>query len=91
MRLCLIPLRTEPRNPVLNLERLRERLEETNAFQPSLVCLPECTNGLSLGRSRLAHLAELSQAEQFRQWLNWRSLMGSICALAWSKQLLRLL
>ncbi|MFN3308685.1 MAG: carbon-nitrogen hydrolase family protein [Anaerolineales bacterium] len=43
MRLCLIPLRTEPRNPAINLERLRERLEETNAFQPDLVCLPECT------------------------------------------------
>lgn len=43
MRLCLIPLKTEPRQPVLNLERVQERLEEARAFRPELVCLPECT------------------------------------------------
>lgn len=43
MRLCLIPLKTKPRQPTLNLESVHERLTEASAFQPDLVCLPECT------------------------------------------------
>ena len=43
MRLCLIPLKTTPRQPHGNLERLRIRLEEASRFRPDLVCLPECT------------------------------------------------
>ena len=43
MRLCLIPLKTMPRQPHENLERLRIRLEQASRFRPDLVCLPECT------------------------------------------------
>ena len=43
MRICLIPLKTEPRNPSANLERLVQCLTEIAHYQPDLVCLPECT------------------------------------------------
>jgi len=43
MRVCLIPLKTEPRNPSANLERLGQCLEEVGRYQPDLICLPECT------------------------------------------------
>lgn len=43
MRVCLIPLKTEIRNPLVNLERVKQRLEEANQYQPDLVCFPECT------------------------------------------------
>lgn len=43
MRVCLIPLKTEIRNPSVNLERVRQRLEEAARHQPDLVCFPECT------------------------------------------------
>lgn len=43
MRVCLIPLKTEPRNPSANLDRLAQRLAEIAHHQPDLVCLPECT------------------------------------------------
>ena len=43
MKLCLVPLRTELRNPQKNIERLCDRLEEASHFQPDLICLPECT------------------------------------------------
>ncbi|MGQ9549389.1 MAG: carbon-nitrogen hydrolase family protein [Roseiflexus sp.] len=43
MRVCLIPLRTEPRHPSANLERLMRCLAEIAHYQPDLICLPECT------------------------------------------------
>jgi predicted amidohydrolase len=43
MRVCLIPLKTEPRNPSANLELLVQRLAEIAHYQPDLICLPECT------------------------------------------------
>lgn len=43
MRVCLIPLKTEVRNPSANLERLTQCLAEIAHYQPDLVCLPECT------------------------------------------------
>jgi len=43
MHVCLIPLRTEVRNPCANLQRLAERLQQLVPIQPDLVCLPECT------------------------------------------------
>jgi predicted amidohydrolase len=43
MRVCLIPLKTEPRNPSANLDRLGQCLEEIAHYQPDLICLPECT------------------------------------------------
>lgn len=43
MRICLIPLKTDIRNPLANLERLKQRLAEIAYYQPDLVCLPECT------------------------------------------------
>lgn len=42
MRVCLIPLQTEPRNPSANLERLARRLAAVAHHQPDLICLPEC-------------------------------------------------
>ena len=43
MRVCLIPLKTEPRSPSANLERLKQRLEANAPAKPDLICLPECT------------------------------------------------
>jgi predicted amidohydrolase len=43
MRICLIPLRTETRNPAANLEHLRTCLARASLERPDLVCLPECT------------------------------------------------
>lgn len=43
MRVCLIPLKTDTRNPSANLERVKQRLEEASRYQPDLVCFPECT------------------------------------------------
>lgn len=43
MRVCLIPLKTEPRNPSANLERLVQCLAEIAYYRPDLICLPECT------------------------------------------------
>lgn len=42
MRVCLIPLRIEVRNPSANLRRFQQRLREASPRQPDLVCLPEC-------------------------------------------------
>jgi len=43
MRMCLIPLQTETRNPVANLRHLAGQLEKAAFLQPDLICLPECT------------------------------------------------
>ncbi len=43
MRVCLIPLKTDVRNPSVNLERVKQRLEEANQYRPDLVGFPECT------------------------------------------------
>jgi len=43
MRISLIPLKTAPRNPAANLERLTQRLDEVSPHHPDLVCFPECT------------------------------------------------
>ncbi|MBP7687253.1 MAG: carbon-nitrogen hydrolase family protein [Thermoflexales bacterium] len=43
MRVGLVPLKTEARNPAANLERLAQRLAEIAPHQLDLVCLPECT------------------------------------------------
>ncbi len=42
MRLCLLPLKVELRNPVTNRARFQERLEALRPLKPDLVCLPEC-------------------------------------------------
>ncbi|MCS7351321.1 MAG: carbon-nitrogen hydrolase family protein, partial [Anaerolineae bacterium] len=42
MRVCLIPLKIETRNPAENLRRFQARLAEVAPHQPDLVCLPEC-------------------------------------------------
>lgn len=42
MRVCLIPLRIEVRNPSANLRHLQQRLKEVSQYQPDIVCLPEC-------------------------------------------------
>ncbi len=43
MKVCLIPLKIEVRKPAENLRRFETRLAEIAAYQPDLVCLPECT------------------------------------------------
>jgi predicted amidohydrolase len=43
MRICLIPLKTEPRNPSANLVHVSQCLAEIAPQHPDLVCLPECT------------------------------------------------
>lgn len=43
MKICLIPLQIEVRNPSKNLGHIEECLEKTSSYAPDLVCLPECT------------------------------------------------
>lgn len=42
MRVCLIPLKIEIRNPSTNLRHFKQRLAEVAEHQPDLICLPEC-------------------------------------------------
>jgi len=42
MRVCLIPLRIEVRNPSANLRHFQQRLREVAQYRPDVVCLPEC-------------------------------------------------
>lgn len=42
MRVCLIPLRVEVRNPSANLQHFQQRLKEVSQHKPDIVCLPEC-------------------------------------------------
>ncbi|MFN8493085.1 MAG: carbon-nitrogen hydrolase family protein [Caldilineaceae bacterium] len=42
MRVCLIPLRIEVRNPSANLRHFQERLKEVAQYQPDVIGLPEC-------------------------------------------------
>lgn len=42
MRVCLLPLRIEVRNPSVNLQHFQQRLKEVSQYQPDIVCLPEC-------------------------------------------------
>ncbi len=42
MRICLMPLKTESRNPQANFTRFAARLERLAASRPDVVCLPEC-------------------------------------------------
>ncbi len=42
MRVGLIPLRIEVRNPSANLRHFRQRLEDVSPYQPDVICLPEC-------------------------------------------------
>src|SRR4030065_385334 len=41
MRVCLVPLKIEDRDPTENLLRFQQRLEEIAPHQPDLICLPE--------------------------------------------------
>jgi predicted amidohydrolase len=42
MRVCLVPLRIEVKNPSANLCRFEQRLAEIARHRPDLICLPEC-------------------------------------------------
>lgn len=42
MRICLLPLKIEPRNPAANIRHFQQRLAEVASYAPDLVCLPEC-------------------------------------------------
>lgn len=43
MRVCLIPLKTEIKNPSANLRHFEQKLKEVSPYQPDMVCLPECS------------------------------------------------
>jgi predicted amidohydrolase len=42
MRVCLIPLQIEIKNPSANLQHFQQRLKEVLPYKPDIVCLPEC-------------------------------------------------
>ena len=42
MRICLLPLRIEPRNPARNLQQFIKQLGQVRPHHPDLICLPEC-------------------------------------------------
>ena len=42
MRVCLVPLRIEVKNPSANLRHFEQRLAEIARHRPDLICLPEC-------------------------------------------------
>ncbi|MGB9722806.1 MAG: carbon-nitrogen hydrolase family protein [Chloroflexia bacterium] len=42
MRVCLLPLKVQVRNPVRNMRHFRERMEGLQPLKPDLICLPEC-------------------------------------------------
>jgi len=59
MRVCLLPLKIEPRNPAENLRHFEQRLQEIAPHQPDLVCLPECAfTGYLYEEAHLARFAE---------------------------------
>lgn len=59
MRVCLIPLKTEPRNPSANYERLVRRLDQVAPHRPDLTCLPECSlTGYLYSEDDFARFAE---------------------------------
>lgn len=59
MRVCLIPLKIEPRNPTANYERLASRLDQVAAHRPDLICLPECSlTGYLYSEDDFARFAE---------------------------------
>ena len=71
MRICLIPLKTEPRNPEANLEHLRHRLQEVDRYKPDLVCLPECTlTGYLYEKEDLSRFAEPISGKTISQLSN---------------------
>ncbi len=43
MKICLVPLRTIPREPETNLANLQKVLVQASLHRPDLICLPECT------------------------------------------------
>jgi predicted amidohydrolase len=42
MKVCLIPLKVETKDPKINLRHFQSKLAEISSRQPDLVCLPEC-------------------------------------------------
>lgn len=59
MRICLIPLKTEPRDPSANIRHFQQRLAELAPYAPGLICLPECAfTGYLYGSHDLERYAE---------------------------------
>jgi predicted amidohydrolase len=59
MRVCLIPLKIEVKNPAANLRHFEQRLAEIARHQPDLICLPECAfTGYLYEESDLEKFAE---------------------------------
>lgn len=59
MRLALIPLRTQVKDPPTNLRHLQEQLAEAGRQRADLVCFPECTlTGYLYEEEDLGHFAE---------------------------------
>jgi predicted amidohydrolase len=81
VKLCLIPLKTKLRNPQVNLERLRNRLEEASHFRPDLICLPECTlTGYLYEQEDIRHFAEPARGPTMQKMAELaRSFHVSLC------------
>ncbi len=59
MRVCLLPLKAEVRNPRATLNNLKTRFEQAARFRPDLVCLPECAlTGYLFEKTDLQKFAE---------------------------------
>ena len=43
MRLCLMPLKTSPKEPGENIKHFISQLDQVRPYQPDLICLPECS------------------------------------------------
>ena len=63
MRICLIPLKTEPVKPVENVRHFITRLDQVRPLRPDLLCLPECSfTGYLYEEERQVYLDAVGQA-----------------------------
>lgn len=73
MRICLIPLKIEPRNPAANIRHVQQCLAKLAPYAPDLVCLPEC--------AFTGYLYELPDLERFAEPIPGRT-TATMMALA---------
>ena len=81
MRICLIPLKVETKNPGANMRHLVQRLDEASPFKPDLICLPECTlTGYLYEKEDLSRFAEPIPGKTFEQMAALADRFGtSVC------------
>lgn len=59
MRVCLVPLQIESKNPSANLQHFKVQIERIAKNKPDLVCLPECAfTGYLYEENDLSQFAE---------------------------------